>query len=487
MKSANCEGHELRKRRRCASPHSSAPETGYGYSCKRPLQRAHTQWEERANFIDNWAYKVAANRRRSASCDSISTDGAEVEVPGIMSDSSRLRDMKERRQRSRSSSPTKKSPQYRNTVLKPANILIDVIHDLSPDIEALLPHELRDIFNPPPPTPPSAPHTHVPTGSAHEHTEGSNATAKELAAIYRDECRELAGKPGSEPEYRTHLFGDVVEKLARLPYWRRVLSANCSDKLWCSSLKPPAPTPFLSLPWLPMSLNPIAAKRRGDASFESTQDSFNSNGVRVRPDCSPCNYAVPPASTEPSESSTSELDGTITTPEPDITVGISREAFDRTHADLLEYWQAGRTVFSDPHVTQGDMRFPFLLIENKGLATSGNLIGAQNQAAGGGTCAIRLLRSLGEQDPGNGAPRIVFSVTTEGPIKELWVHYWVVDENNILKYHMTCLGAWRTTLHRHADEFVAALASIFRWAVEVFVPQIKLVLDRFLEAAIAAR
>ena len=94
---------------------------------------------------------------------------------------------------------------------------------------------------------------------------------------------------------------------------------------------------------------------------------------------------------------------------------------------------------------------------------------------------------LGEQDPGNGAPRIVFSVTTEGPIKELWVHYWVVDENNILKYHMTCLGAWRTTLHRHADEFVAALASIFRWAVEVFVPQIKLVLDRFLEAAIAAR
>jgi hypothetical protein len=49
----------------------------------------------------------------------------------------------------------------------------------------------------------------------------------------------------------------------------------------------------------------------------------------------------------------------------------------------------------------------------------------QNQAVGAGTCAIRLLRSLGEQDPGNGAPRVVFSVTTEGPMKELWVHYWV--------------------------------------------------------------
>ena len=75
------------------------------------------------------------------------------------------------------------------------------------------------------------------------------------------------------------------------------------------------------------------------------------------------------------------------------------------------------------------------------------------------------------QDPGTGAPCIIFSVTTEGAMHELWVHYQMVDEENIQKHHMTCLGAWRTTLDRHVNEFVAALASILCWGVDVFHPQ----------------
>jgi hypothetical protein len=34
------------------------------------------------------------------------------------------------------------------------------------------------------------------------------------------------------------------------------------------------------------------------------------------------------------------------------------------------------------------------------MATNGNLIGAQNQAVGGGACTIRLLESLAAQDIG---------------------------------------------------------------------------------------
>lgn len=232
----------------------------------------------------------------------------------------------------------------------------------------------------------------------------------------------------------------------------------------------------------------MATKSVQDASMESTQNSSDSDIIRMRPDGNPFNFAVPPASTEPSDSSTtSELDGTLTTPKADITIGISREAFSPTHAGVLDYWQAGKAVLSDLHATQGDMRFPFLIIEAKGLATNGNLIGAQNQAAGGGACAMRLLESLATQDPGTGAPRIVFSITTEGAMHELWVHYRVVGDDNTHKHHMTCLGAWRTTLDRHANEFVAALASILSWGVDVFHPQIKQVLDRYVDAAVAAR
>ncbi|KAK7189314.1 hypothetical protein PSPO01_04901 [Paraphaeosphaeria sporulosa] len=111
--------------------------------------------------------------------------------------------------------------QYRNTVLKPANIVIDVDHDLPPDIEALLLEDLRDIFDRPRLAPPTDNRTHGGTRSE----DNTN------------ECRELARKTGSEPEYRTHLYGDVVEKLARVQPWRRSLSASCSDKFWLASLK----------------------------------------------------------------------------------------------------------------------------------------------------------------------------------------------------------------------------------------------------------
>lgn len=404
-----------------------------------------------------------------------------------MSESSRLRDIKMQR-RPRSCSPNKKSSQYRNIVLKPANIFVDVVHTLPPDIEALLPIGLRDILDRSTSTPSSAAiHPGTSATTCEENGEKS-AQARELAdkvsqlaALYRDECRELAGKPGSEPEYRSHLYGDVVEKLARFPPWRRTLSANCSDKSWLTSLKPPKSTPFLSLPWPPLTARPVATKPQEHVPFESTQSSFDPNIIRVRPGCEPFNFASPPASTEPSESSASDVDGTIMTPKPDITIGISREAFSPGHASLLDYWQAGKVVLSDPHATQGDMRFAFLIIEAKGLATNGNLIGAQNQAAGGGSCAIRLLASLAAQDPEADAPRIVFSCTTEGAIHEIWIHFQAVDEDKNMKQQMVCIGAWRTTLDRHADEFVAALAAILCWGVEVFLPQIEKVLENYMK------
>lgn len=172
-------------------------------------------------------------------------------------------------------------------------------------------------------------------------------------------------------------------------------------------------------------------------------------------------------------------DSTISTPKPEITVGISREAFSsRDHASLLNFWQESDLVLSDPHASQGDLLFVFLIFETKGLTTSGNLIGAQNQAAGAGTCAIRVLESLAAQAPEVNVPRIVFTVTTEGAIKELWVNYslWKEDKQE-WHYYMTCLGAWRTTFSDGAEQFVKAIAAICLYGAKEFFPQIKQVLD----------
>lgn len=352
-------------------------------------------------------------------------------------------------------------------------IYLGAYHDLSLDIEALLSEGLRDILD--------RPRTASLTVSL---AAGLASAVDQLATLYRDECREMARKTGSEPEYRTHLYSDVVEKLARIQPWRRTLSANCSDKLWLASLKPPNPTPILALPWPPLSANLIATKTQEPSLMESYQSSFDSNVVQVRPESITFNFTSPPASTEPSELSlANDMDGTITTLKPDITVGISRDAFSRNHARLLDFWQTTNVVTSDPRTTQGDMRFPFVIVEAKGLTTDGNRIGAQNQAAGAEACAVRLLASLAARDPESGAPRIVFSCTTEGAIHELWIHYQTIDEDDLPLQHMACSGAWKTTLDRHAREFVSALAVVFSWGANVFFPQITGVLDRALSAA----
>jgi hypothetical protein len=133
-------------------------------------------------------------------------------------------------------------------------------------------------------------------------------------------------------------------------------------------------------------------------------------------------------------------------------------------------------VQSEPHQAQIGLRFPFLVVEAKGGAAGGNMIGAQNQAAVDGACALNIfadLESIVTQitsrpdfvlcTPADTSPRVLFSVTTEGPLHEIWVHY-RVDE----AYYMTCYRAWRTTRHQDAKEFVQTLANIVGWGKRGF-------------------
>lgn len=141
--------------------------------------------------------------------------------------------------------------------------------------------------------------------------------------------------------------------------------------------------------------------------------------------------------------------------------------------------QDNSRVISEPYQAQIGLRFPFLIIESKGGTAGGNMVGAQNQAAVDGACAVNILEDLrntvaqiifllhdsrysggstGEGEQQDKLPIILFSVTTEGPLHEIWVHYRLGEA-----YHMTCYRAWRMTWHEDAWEFVQVLAKIVEW------------------------
>ncbi|KAF1363886.1 hypothetical protein EJ07DRAFT_100541, partial [Lizonia empirigonia] len=176
----------------------------------------------------------------------------------------------------------------------------------------------------------------------------------------------------------------------------------------------------------------------------------------------------------------SESPNGLTTPKPDIALGLAHTSFTHMQRTALMMLQDDCFVLSEPHQAQIGLRFPFLVVESKGGAAGGNLIGAQNQAAVDGACALNILGDLEcivtrirsqsgyvqfnqgnpgtEQEEDCRIPLILFSVTTEGPLHEIWVHYRVGEA-----YHMTCYRAWRTTRLEDAWEFVQALAGIVEW------------------------
>jgi len=176
-------------------------------------------------------------------------------------------------------------------------------------------------------------------------------------------------------------------------------------------------------------------------------------------------------STAPSDVTTDDPNR-IFIPKPDIAVGLAHASFSQLQGKMLWDLQDRNRVLSEPHQSAIGLHFPFLVIEAKGLAVGANMVGAQNQAAVDAACALNILRDLKLTASANmsstsvdqSEPRqILFSVATEGPIHELWVHY-RIDE----AYHMTLLRIWRTTIRKDAREFVQALGKILAWGVYGF-------------------
>jgi hypothetical protein len=168
----------------------------------------------------------------------------------------------------------------------------------------------------------------------------------------------------------------------------------------------------------------------------------------------------------------------ISTPKPDVVVGLEDRAFAPTHRVRLAKHQSFGSILSDPHAAAMGLRFPFLLAETKGLSLNGGLVAAQNQAAVGAVCMLKIMDDLENQATLPTAPtpladpQLCFSVTTEGPVHELWVHFKLGEAT-----HMQNIRAWRTTHQRDVQELVYCLARILKWANDEFMKMIQEKLD----------
>lgn len=110
--------------------------------------------------------------------------------------------------------------------------------------------------------------------------------------------------------------------------------------------------------------------------------------------------SIPPpsaASAAPTTSTEAADPYHIATPKPDITVGIAHAEFSAQHQRRLVGHQAAGSILSDPHAAEMGVRFPFLVIEVKGLSMNGSLVSAQNQAAISGASMLAILQDLGDQ------------------------------------------------------------------------------------------
>lgn len=248
-----------------------------------------------------------------------------------------------------------------------------------------------------------------------------------------------------------------------------MLKTSASEKPWRAELKPvrstathlprPMPPPILLPYQAPETQAVLVAPLPSPSGLSGIAPPAFNGAVSVTLDSNPALTAFhidtlsdTLSDTMSTTTTSTILTGTdddpeaLSTPKPDLSVGLAHTWFATPHQRLL----AQPWIQSDPHQARIGLHFPFLIFEAKG---SGSLFGAQNQAAVGAACMLKILDTLGCAD-------VVLSVTTEGPVHELWVHH-RVDQN----YHSTFVDIWRMTATKAARQFIETLARIMTWVL----------------------
>lgn len=193
------------------------------------------------------------------------------------------------------------------------------------------------------------------------------------------------------------------------------------------------------------------------------------------------NSAMPPPST-PLQSGE---DTGVKTPRPDFTVGfrnstivnalISRGLSQVKAEDLLMTLQINGRLYSDPTQNFLNVRFPVLVIEGKAYTTGKTVFEAQNQAAVAGSSMINLQQQFADlirrgfpESPTSTETPLAFSICTEGPHVEFWVHY-ASEEDNVRHHHMNIFRTCYGSLQAGLEDLLLDLERLMGWLKEEYL------------------
>ncbi len=205
--------------------------------------------------------------------------------------------------------------------------------------------------------------------------------------------------------------------------------------------------------------------------------------------------------------SQSKQDDTAKTPRPDFTIGLrhstvaaalmNRGLSKYKAEEFLKFLQDKHKLCSDPTQNFLNVRFPLLVIEGKAYATGKTVFEAENQAAVSGSCMVNLQQQFidlfegvfpnpeGSPNPDvspylkGGKTSLAFSICTQGPLIEFWVHHFVLEEN-ICMHYMNLLNLYHGSLVKGLEDFFIQLEHLISWYKGDFLKE---VVDRLLELA----
>lgn len=163
----------------------------------------------------------------------------------------------------------------------------------------------------------------------------------------------------------------------------------------------------------------------------------------------------------------------VKTPCPDITIGLHHDivaaklesvGVPKPHADeLLKDLQYDKALISCPAQAALRLRFPPLVVEGKSYATGKTLYEAQNQAAVSGSMMLVIQNKLSDLAKSHSPSYpLAFSICSEGPVMELWVHYNTSD-TGIRYYNMHFLQVGHASSPDTVVAFFLTVLRIMRW------------------------
>lgn len=182
----------------------------------------------------------------------------------------------------------------------------------------------------------------------------------------------------------------------------------------------------------------------------------------------------------------------VKTPLPDLSIGIDLDALisalsqdlDEDKATEFIDWLQKEMVQHEPGVPLEpllilvpapralDLAFPFAVVEGKAYSTGKQIFEAENQAAVSMACAHNILHRLDRMaNRGkivNTQPRVLFSITTQGPIHELWAH-WTVVRGGARTFESKLWDSWNGLVQERAVEFIVKLNNVCVWGIGSFM------------------